>query len=589
MAEVGRITWISGPVVRARITGRLQMLEQVEVSDYHLAGEVLSIRGGIATIQVYEETAGIKPGAPVFGTGAPLSVELGPGLIGRIFGGTQRPLEELALRSGAFIQRGITASPLDRQRHWAFIPIVASGAHVSMGQAWGSVHETELIEHRLLIPPQMAGTFAWVAPAGQYTVDETIARLATPSGEVALTMLQRWPVRRARPIRERLAPTAPLITGQRVIDMLFPIAKGGTAVVPGGFGAGKTVLQHALAKWSDADIVVYIGCGERGNEMTDVLVEFPKLKDPKTGHSLMERTILVANTSNMPVAAREASIYTGITLAEYYRDMGYTVALMADSTSRWAEALREVSGRLEEMPAEEGFPAYLPSRLASFYERAGRVTTLGGNEGSVTIVGAVSPPSADFSEPVTQHTRRFVRVFWALDKALAAARHFPSINWLDSYSGYTDEVRDWWQTQVAGDWADLGRQVLAIMQEESHLQEIAKLVGQDTLPDSERFILIIARTIKEAFLQQNAMDPIDAYTTPAKQVALLRLILHLYEHGKQIIALGCPVGRLQNELDVWPELVRARSTVPNNDLSQLQVLQERLDTQLEQLGKEYRS
>lgn len=589
MAEVGRITWISGPVVRARITGRLQMLEQVEVSDYHLIGEVLSLRGGIATIQVYEETAGIKPGAPVFGTGAPLSVELGPGLIGRIFDGIQRPLEELALRSGAFIQRGITANPLDRQRRWAFIPILDSGARVSMGQAWGSVRETELIEHRLLIPPQMAGTLVWIAPAGQYTVDETIARLATASGEVALTMLQRWPVRRARPIRERLAPTAPLITGQRVIDMLFPIAKGGTAVVPGGFGAGKTVLQHALAKWSDADIVVYIGCGERGNEMTDVLVEFPKLKDPKTGHSLMERTILVANTSNMPVAAREASIYTGITLAEYYRDMGYTVALMADSTSRWAEALREVSGRLEEMPAEEGFPAYLPSRLASFYERAGRVTTLGGNEGSVTIVGAVSPPSADFSEPVTQHTRRFVRVFWALDKALAAARHFPSINWLDSYSGYTDEVRDWWQTQVAGDWADLGRQVLAIMQEESHLQEIAKLVGQDTLPDSERFILIIARTIKEAFLQQNAMDPIDAYTTPAKQVALLRLILHLYEHGKQIIALGCPVGRLQNELNVWPELVRARSTVPNNDLSQLQVLQERLDTQLEQLGKEYRS
>lgn len=589
MAEIGRITWISGPVVRARLTGQLKMLEQVEVSDYHLSGEVLSLREGIATIQVYEETAGIKPGAPVFGTGAPLSVELGPGLIGRIFDGIQRPLEELALRSGAFIQRGITASPLDRQRRWSFNPTVDSGTKVSMGQTWGSVRETELIEHRLMIPPQMAGALTWIAPAGEYTVDETIARLATDSGEVALTMVQRWPVRRARPIRERLAPTAPLITGQRVIDMLFPIAKGGTAVVPGGFGAGKTVLQHALAKWSDADIIVYIGCGERGNEMTDVLIQFPKLKDPKTGRSLMERTILVANTSNMPVAAREASIYTGVTLAEYYRDMGYSVALMADSTSRWAEALREVSGRLEEMPAEEGFPAYLPSRLASFYERAGRVTTLGGNEGSVTIVGAVSPPSGDFSEPVTQHTRRFVRVFWALDKALAAARHFPAINWLDSYSGYNDEVRDWWQTKVAEDWADLGRQVLTIMQEEAHLQEIAKLVGQDTLPDSERFILIIARTIKEAFLQQNAMDPIDAYTTPAKQVALLRLILHLSDHGKQIIALGCPVGRLQTDLNVWPELVRLRATVPNNDLSQLQVLQERMDTQLEQLGKEYRS
>jgi V/A-type H+/Na+-transporting ATPase subunit A len=402
-------------------------------------------------------------------------------------------------------------------------------------------------------------------------------------------MVQRWPVRRARPIRERLAPTAPLITGQRVIDMLFPIAKGGTAVVPGGFGAGKTVLQHALAKWSDAEVIVYIGCGERGNEMTDVLIQFPKLKDPKTGRSLMERTILVANTSNMPVAAREASIYTGVTLAEYYRDMGYSVALMADSTSRWAEALREVSGRLEEMPAEEGFPAYLPSRLASFYERAGRVTTLGGNEGSVTIVGAVSPPSGDFSEPVTQHTRRFVRVFWALDKSLAAARHFPAINWLDSYSGYNDEVKDWWQTNITEDWVDLGRRVLTIMQEEAHLQEIAKLVGQDTLPDSERFTLIVARTIKEAFLQQNAMDPVDAYTTPAKQVALLRLLLHLYEHGKQIIALGCPVGRLQTDVNVWPELVRVRTTVPNNDLTQLQVLQERMDTQLEQLGKEYRS
>jgi V/A-type H+/Na+-transporting ATPase subunit A len=589
LVEVGRITWISGPVVRARVTGRLQMLEQVEVSDYHLVGEVLSLRGGIATIQVYEETAGIKPGAPIYGSGAPLSVELGPGLIGRIFDGIQRPLEELALRSGAFIQRGITANPLNRQSRWTFTPIVESGTALQQGQVWGSVRETELIEHRLLVPPLMSGTITWIAPAGQYTVDETIAHLATRSGEVALTMVQRWPVRQARPIFERLAPTSPLITGQRVIDMLFPIAKGGTAVVPGGFGAGKTVLQHALAKWSDADIVVYIGCGERGNEMTDVLVEFPKLKDPKTGHSLMERTILVANTSNMPVAAREASIYTGITLAEYYRDMGYTVALLADSTSRWAEALREVSGRLEEMPAEEGFPAYLPSRLASFYERAGRVTTLGGAEGSVTIVGAVSPPSADFSEPVTQHTRRFVRVFWALDKALAAARHFPSINWLDSYSGYNDEVRNWWQAQVATDWVDLGKQVLAIMQEESHLQEIAKLVGQDTLPDSERFVLLVARTIKEAFLQQNAMDPIDAYTTPDKQVGLLRLILHLYEKGKQVIALGCPVGRIQTELDVWPELVRARSTVPNNDLSQLQVLQERMDTQLERLGKEYRS
>lgn len=400
-------------------------------------------------------------------------------------------------------------------------------------------------------------------------------------------MLQRWPVRRARPVRERLAPTEPLITGQRVIDMLFPIAKGGTATVPGGFGAGKTMLQNALAKWSDADIVVYIGCGERGNEMTDVLMQFPRLQDPRTGRSLMERTILVANTSNMPVAAREASIYTGITLAEYYRDMGYSVALMADSTSRWAEALREVSGRLEEMPAEEGFPAYLPSRLASFYERAGRVTALSGREGSVTVVGAVSPPSADFSEPVTQHTRRFVRVFWALDKTLAAARHFPSINWLESYSGYTEDVQAWWLAQGVPDWLTLTGQVMAILQQESHLQEIAKLVGQDSLPDAERFILLTARTLREAFLQQNAMDPVDAYSTPGKQVALLRLLVHLYERGKGIIEHGCPISRLQSEMDLWPQLVRARSDIPNDQLNLLEELKSRIDTKLDSISKDY--
>ena len=400
-------------------------------------------------------------------------------------------------------------------------------------------------------------------------------------------MLRRWPVRVQRPIAERLVPTTPLRTGQRVIDTFFPIAKGGTAAVPGGFGAGKTVLQQALAKWSDADIVVYIGCGERGNEMTDVLTDFPKLVDPKTGRPLMERTILIANTSNMPVAAREASIYTGITLAEYYRDMGYDVALLADSTSRWAEALREISGRLEEMPAEEGFPAYLASRLASFYERAGRVKTLGGAEGSVTVVGAVSPPSGDFSEPVTQHTRRYVRTFWALDKTLAAARHFPAVNWLDSYSGYLADVQDWWRKNVSEDWESLRRQSMELLQEESKLAEIVKLVGADTLPDQQRFILFVARLIKESFLQQNALNPIDAYSTPEKQVALLRILVHLYERGTEILRLGVPVGRIQREVDVWPQLVRAKATVPNDCLDALLSLRRQMDEQLDAIESEY--
>ena len=589
METVGQVTWISGPVVRVEMSGTLRMLEQVEVGHDHLVGEVLGIRGNTATLQVYEETAGVKPGDPVYGTGLPLSVELGPGLIGGIFDGIQRPLEKLAQQSGNFIGRGVAATALDRERHWSFTPALSAGVAIAGGQVLGHVPETEAIEHRVLIPPDVSGTLTWIAPAGEYTLNDPIARVAGEHGERALTLLQHWPVRTRRPIRERLALTDPLITGQRVIDIFFPIAKGGTATVPGGFGAGKTVLQHALAKWSDADIVVYIGCGERGNEMTEVLVDFPKLIDPRTGRSLMERTILVANTSNMPVAAREASIYTGITLAEYYRDMGYAVALMADSTSRWAEALREVSGRLEEMPAEEGFPAYLPSRLASFYERAGRVRTLGGQEGSVTVVGAVSPPSGDFSEPVTQHTRRFVRVFWALDKSLAAARHFPSVNWLDSYSGYNDEVRVWWEQHIATDWASLGQLMLQILEQESRLQEIVKLVGPDTLPDSERFVLLVARLIKQAFLQQNAMHPIDSYSTPQKQLALLRVIAHLYERGQHTIALGAPVGRLQDEMDVWPDLVRAKSTVPNDDLSALQNLQSRIDEQIDRIDKDYAS
>ncbi|HHX64551.1 MAG TPA: V-type ATP synthase subunit A, partial [Chloroflexi bacterium] len=440
MEPSGYVSWVSGPVVRARITGELRMLEQVQVGRHLLVGEVIGLRDDVATIQVYEETSGLVPGDIVVGLGRPISVELGPGLIGGVFDGIQRPLEALAEQSGDFIGRGVAAPALDRQRRWGFIPQVQVGNVVSGGTVLGKVPETELVEHRVLVPIGITGEISWVASEGEYRVEEPVARVRSADGERELTMLQRWAVRDHRPVAGRLSPTPPLITGQRVIDTLFPISRGGAAAVPGGFGAGKTVLQHALAKWSDADIVIYIGCGERGNEMTDVLIEFPRLQDPATGRPLMERTILIANTSNMPMAAREASIYTGISLAEYYRDMGYHVALMADSTSRWAEALREISGRLEEMPAEEGFPAYLASRLASFYERAGRVTTLSGREGSVTVVGAVSPPGGDFSEPVTQHTQRFVRTFWALDKSLAAARHFPAVSWLDSYSGYVDDI-----------------------------------------------------------------------------------------------------------------------------------------------------
>lgn len=587
MKAVGLVVWISGPVVRAKITGVLQMMEQVEVSEDHLVGEVIGLHEDVATIQVYEETVGVRSGDVIYGTGMPLSVELGPGLLGRIYDGIQRPLEVLAERSGSFIQRGVTAPALDRDHRWSFMPMAKVGAVVHGGDILGTVPETPLVEHRIMVPPDLTGKLVWIAPAGDYAVVEPIARLATATGEQDLTMMQRWAVRASRPIAQRLSSQIPLITGQRVIDTLFPICKGGAATVPGGFGAGKTVLQHALAKWSDADIVLFIGCGERGNEMTDVLVEFPKLQDPRSGHSLMERTILIANTSNMPVAAREASIYTGITLAEYYRDMGYHVALMADSTSRWAEALREVSGRLEEMPAEEGFPAYLPSRLASFYERAGLVRTLNQREGSVTVVGAVSPPSGDFSEPVTQHTQRFVRVFWALDKVLASARHFPSVNWLDSYSDYTSAVRDWWTTHVSADWADLRRKTMEILQQEAQLQGIVKLVGPDTLPDSQRFVLLIARIIKEMFLQQNAMDSVDAFSTPAKQVAMLRLLMHLFERGSKIIHQGAPISSLQSRVTLWPQIVRSKSTVPNDDLTTFERLREQLDEQLDRLEKDY--
>ncbi len=583
---VASVIWINGPVVRARGSQHVGLLDVVEVGDEHLVGEVIRLEGNVLTIQVYEETSGLAPGAPVFSTGHPLSVELGPGLLRSIFDGIQRPLPVLELRSGAFIGRGIKTTPLYRREKWTFTPHAKAGDRVGGGALLGTVPESALIEHRVLVPPDMAGVLTWVAPEGEYTIVNPIATLKTPHGEEDIAMLRYWPVRRPRPYQRRMPPTEMLTTGQRVLDTFFPLAKGGAAAVPGGFGAGKTITQHQIAKWSDADVVIYVGCGERGNEMTAVLQEFPELRDPHSGESLMERTILIANTSNMPVAAREASIYTGITLAEYYRDMGYDVALMADSTSRWAEALREISGRLEEMPAEEGYPAYLAARLAEFYERAGRVTTLNGAEGSVSVIGAVSPPGGDFSEAVTQHTKRFIRSFWVLDKALASARHFPAINWLDSYSEYVDEVQAWWTAQGYADWYSLRAQAMDLLQRESRLQQIVKLVGPDALPDDQRLILETTRLLREGLLQQNALDPVDAYATVEKQVRMLRTILHFHDRAERIVAKGCPIVVL-HDLPIVNTLVRMKTTVPNDNIARIDVITADLDAQMNQLEQTY--
>jgi len=595
--EVGQVIWVNGPVVRARGSQQIGMLEMVEVGDEHLVAEVIGLERDVITIQVYEETSGLRPGAPVYGTGMPLSVELGPGLLQSIFDGIQRPLPVLELRSGTFIGRGIKTTPLYRKQKWPFTPRVEAGAMVQEGAILGVVPETPLIEHRIMVPPDVSGRLTWVAPVGEYTIEEPIARLTSlppdlggnrggAGGERVLTMFHRWPVRRPRPYRRRLTPSELLVTGQRVLDAFFPLAKGGAAAIPGGFGAGKTLTQHQIAKWSDADVVVFVGCGERGNEMTEVLQEFPHLVDPRSGHPLMERTILVANTSNMPVAAREASIYTGITLAEYYRDMGYHVALMADSTSRWAEALREISGRLEEMPAEEGYPAYLAARLAEFYERAGRVIALNDACGSVSVIGAVSPPGGDFSEPVTQHTSRFIRCFWALDKALASARHFPAINWLDSYSEYVDEVAGWWREQGHEDWYALREQALEILQRENRLEQVVKLVGPDALPDDQRLILETARLLREGFLQQNALDEVDSYATIEKQICMLQIILHFHERAARIIAKGCPIIVI-HDLPIVNTLVRMKTTVPNEQVEQIGEIWKALDEQMSQVEKDY--
>ena len=606
--QIGQVIWVNGPVVRARDSQQVGMLEVVEVGDEHLVGEIIGLERDVLTVQVYEETSGLHPGAPVYGTGTSLSVELGPGLLQSIFDGIQRPLPVLERRTGAFIGRGIKTTPLYRKQKWAFTPRAEIGSTVQGGTLLGVVPETVLIEHRIMVPPETSGRLTWVAPPGEYTIEEPIARL-TPlpspleggqrgdtspleggqrgvNREQVITMLQSWPVRRPRPYQRRLPPTELLVTGQRVLDSLFPLAKGGTAAIPGGFGAGKTIAQQQIAKWSDADVIVYVGCGERGNEMTEVLQEFPHLTDPRSGHPLMERTILIANTSNMPVAAREASIYTGITLAEYYRDMGYHVALMADSTSRWAEALREISGRLEEMPAEEGYPAYLAARLAEFYERAGHVSTLNGTQGSVSVIGAVSPPGGDFSEPVTQHTSRFIRCFWALDKALASARHFPAINWLDSYSEYADDLMAWWREQGYEDWHALRGRALEILQRESRLQQVVKLVGPDALPDDQRLILETAGLLREGFLQQNALDEVDTYSTVEKQVRMLQVILHFHGRAARVIAKGCPIVVI-HDLPIVNALVRMKTSVPNEQLRQIDKLWKTLDEQMDQLESDY--
>ena len=573
---VGTVKRVVGPVIEALCTDDAEMLELVYVGEHRLIGEVVRIRQRSAWVQVYEDTTGLRPGAPVYGTGEPLSVELGPGLVGGIYDGVQRPLDVLRARTGDFISKGVHAPAIDREKRWHFVPQVQVPCPATGGMVIGAVRETDAILHKVMLLPSANGDLVHIAPEGDYVVEDVVGRVRTGEGETDVTLFQRWPVRVSRPYAERLPQSIPLITGQRVVDTLFPVARGGVVVVPGGFGTGKTMIQHALAKWCDADLVVYIGCGERGNEMTEVLTDFPKLIDPRTGKSLMDRTILIANTSNMPVAAREASIYTGITIAEYFRDMGYGVAVMADSTSRWAEALRELSGRMEEMPADEGFPAYLPTRLAEFYERAGMVRTLAGDEASITTIGAVSPPGGDFSEPVTQHTKRFIRTFWALDKQLANARHYPAISWRDSYSEYVDDVSEWWEKKTNGEWRSLRAGILSIMQREARLERVVKLVGADVLPDSQRLVLDVASLFKNAFLQQNAYDKVDAFCVSEKQYLMLKIIMVYYEHATEAIAFVTYLATL-NKLDVMRDMMQMKFECGNEDIPKLRDLLARVE------------
>jgi V/A-type H+/Na+-transporting ATPase subunit A len=580
----GKVIRINGPIIKASGLGASGLYDVVEIGEKKLIGEIIRLEGDAATIQIYEDNTGMRVGESAWSLERPLSVHLGPGLLGQIYDGIQRPLRDIKKTSGGFIPAGVKTPPIDTAKAWRFVPSLQAGSAVAPGTVLGVVQETETVAHRLLAHPEVRRTgLEWIAPEGEYDLNAPVARYA--DGTTA-TMAHFWPVRRARPYGQKMGMNEPLVTGQRVIDVFFPISRGGTAAIPGGFGTGKTMTQHALAKWCDADVIVYIGCGERGNEMTDVLTSFPEIQDPRTGRSLMERTILIANTSNMPVAAREVSIYTGVTLAEYYRDMGYDVAIMADSTSRWAEALRELSGRLEEMPADEGFPAYLPTKLAEFYERAGRVTNLSGSLGSISIIGAVSPPGGDFSEPVTQHTKRFIRCFWALDRELANARHYPAISWLDSYSEYAEEIRGWWE-KVNPDWARTREGAIDLLQREQKLSQIVKLIGPDALPDNQRLILLVAEMIKNGFLQQNAYDDIDMFCVPEKQVRILKLIMDFYQRAALIIQLGAPLLKLRG-LGCVERIVRAKSTVANDRLDILSEIETQMAAETGELERSYR-
>ena len=571
---------INGPVVTVKNTDSFEMMEMVHVGEQNLVGEIIGITDKLTTIQVYEETTGLKPGDPVTGTGAPMNVLLGPGILDNIFDGIERPLKAIEEKSGVFISRGAAVSSLDTEKLWNVTMKIKAGDRLEGGQIYATLPETPIIEHRLMVHPSLSGVVKEAKPDGEYKIHDTVAVIEDDMGERhELTLCQQWPIRTARPVKTRLTPSIPLITGQRVMDTLFPIAKGGTAAIPGGFGTGKTMNQHQLAKWCDADIIIYVGCGERGNEMSQVLDEFSELIDPKSNRPMTDRTVLIANTSNMPVAAREASIYTGITLAEYYRDMGYHVAMMADSTSRWAEALREISGRLEEMPAEEGFPAYLPSRLAEFYERGGRADVLSGGEGSVTLIGAVSPQGSDFSEPVTQNTKRFTRVFWALDKALAYARHYPAINWIDSYSEYFNDLDPWFKENLGEDFIEYRNSISALLQEESSLMEIVKLIGSDVLPDDQKLVIETARAIRVGFLQQNAFHAEDTYVPLEKQKQMMKVILHLHEKAKEIVARGIPISKII-ELGLFDKLTKMKYDIPNSRLEMFDEYNAEIDEKL---------
>lgn len=583
--QVGKIVKVSGPLIVAENMADSKMYDVVRVSEKKLIGEIIELRGDLASIQVYEETGGLGPGEEVYSTGAPLSVELGPGLMEGIFDGIQRPLERLRAASGDRIARGVSVNAVDRDRKWDFVPCVAKGDRVTAGNIVGSVRENELVGHKIMVPYGVEGTVKDIK-SGSFTVEDTVAVVETPDGDRQICMLQKWPVRKGRPYAEKLAPRAPLVTGQRVIDTLFPIAKGGVAAVPGPFGSGKTVVQHQLAKWADADIIVYVGCGERGNEMTDVLNEFPELTDPRSGQPLMKRTVLIANTSDMPVAAREASIYTGITIAEYFRDMGYSVAIMADSTSRWAEALREMSGRLEEMPGEEGYPAYLGSRLAEFYERAGLVKTLGGGgrEGAITAIGAVSPPGGDLSEPVSQSTLRIVKVFWGLSASLAYKRHFPAVDWLVSYSLYADRLGEWYRDNVGEDWTELRASAMRILQEEASLDEIVRLVGMDALSPADRLTMETAKSIREDYLHQNAFHETDTYASLAKQRLMLRLILECDRLGREALEKNVDVEDVLS-LSVREKIGRAKY-ITEDDLTAFDALAAELKKEMLALSDE---